>query len=82
MCKYLRAYVSRIKADWKVKMKTWFKKIAVAIVALFLMLLTIAFTFEQISRLVTTANLSPEGELIDVGGHHLHFVRHGSEALL
>lgn len=46
--------------------------------ALVLLVLTVAFSYEQISRVVADKSFSPEGELLDVGGHSLHLLRKGN----
>jgi len=49
-----------------------------SIVAIVLALLTIAFAYERVSRVVAFRNYSPEGVLIDVGGHSLHLIKRGT----
>ncbi len=53
------------------------KRISLTLVALLLTAMGAGFTYEQIARSAAERNFPPEGELISVGGHKLHFVRKG-----
>lgn len=59
-------------------MKKWIKRIALGIITIVLLFLIIAFTYEQVSRVIANGKNSPEGAFIDVGGHRIHFLRKGS----
>ena len=59
-------------------MKKWLKRISIGFVAIVVVLVTIPFTYERVSRIVASKNYSPEGYLIDVGGHKLHLLRRGT----
>lgn len=59
------------------RLLVWLKRISLALVALLLIAVIAGFTYEQIARSAAERNFPPEGELISVGGHKLHFVRKG-----
>ena len=56
---------------------TWIKRIILAVCGLLVLLAIIGFVYEQISRESAKEKYSPQGELIEVNGHKLHFVKKG-----
>jgi len=56
---------------------TWIKRIILAVCGLLVLLAIIGFVYEQISRESANEKYSPQGELIEVNGHKLHFVKKG-----
>ena len=59
------------------KARKWLKRAGLGIFGLAGFLLITGFIYERIARSSTLARLTPPGELIDVGGHRLHFVKKG-----
>ena len=58
-------------------MLKWIKRLAAGVVALIIVALLGAFSYEQISRVLADRNYPPPGRFIDVGGHELHAVDRG-----
>jgi pimeloyl-ACP methyl ester carboxylesterase len=54
------------------------KRISLGIAGLVMLLLITGITYEYASRFVAERNFSPEGELIEVGGHSLHLLKQGN----
>ena len=59
-------------------MNKWFKKSVFGVVLLVGVLLVLGITYEQISRHNADQDLQAHGELVDVGGHKLHFYKQGT----
>ncbi len=59
-------------------MNKWLKTLALTITALFVVFCGLGITYEQYSRIKAEKNLRPHGELVDVGGHKLHYYKHGT----
>jgi pimeloyl-ACP methyl ester carboxylesterase len=59
-------------------MRKWLKRISLAIVVLIMSLALLGFSYEQISRMNAEQKYSPEGILVDVGGHSLHMLIKGN----
>ena len=59
-------------------MINWLKKFILRVFVLLAILLVLGIGYEQISRINAEKNLPPHGELVDVGGHKLHFYKQGT----
>jgi pimeloyl-ACP methyl ester carboxylesterase len=56
----------------------WLKKLVFGVLILLGIALVFGMTYEQISRINADQNLPAHGELVDVGGHKLHFYKQGT----
>lgn len=61
------------------KIFKWIKRALFGILILVILLLTIGFVFEQISR-SNAENLIPHGEFANVGEHKLHYYKKGEDS--
>ena len=55
------------------------KKLGLLLFVLLAALFVLGISYEQISRFNAERNLPPHGELVDVGGHKLHFYKQGTD---
>jgi pimeloyl-ACP methyl ester carboxylesterase len=62
----------------KKKIFKWTKRVLLSLVALLFVLLIIGFTYEQMARSNISDQYKPTGELLDIGGRNLHYVKKGS----
>jgi len=60
------------------KIFKWVKRVLLGVLILIIIVLTIGFIFERISR-SNAEDLIPHGEFADVGGHKLHYYKKGNK---
>ena len=56
----------------------WIKRLSLGIAGLLLLLLSVSFIYERVSRVIAEGSVSPEGEMVDVGDHRLHVLSQGN----
>ncbi len=61
-----------------IQLMKWIKKLSLGIVGFLLLLFSIGFIYEQVSRVIAEGAVSPEGKMVDVGGHRLHVLSQGN----
>lgn len=60
------------------KLKKWGKRILLGLLSLFFIAVLAGTIYEQVSRSNFNKKFKPTGQLVDVGGHQLHFVSKGT----
>jgi pimeloyl-ACP methyl ester carboxylesterase len=60
------------------KIKKWGKRILLGLLGLFIIAILAGTIYEQISRVSVHRQFKPAGQLVDVGGHQLHFISKGT----
>jgi hypothetical protein len=60
------------------KLKKWGKRIFLGLLVLLFLAVLTGLIYEQISRSNFNKKFKPAGQLVDVGGHQLHFVSKGT----
>jgi pimeloyl-ACP methyl ester carboxylesterase len=60
------------------KLKKWGKRILLALLGLLITAVLTGVVYEQISRSNFNKKFTPPGQMVDVGGHQLHFISKGT----
>lgn len=55
----------------------WIKRVILTITVLIVLLLTVGFTYEHMSRFIYSLKIKPTGEFANVGNHQLRYLKQG-----